>query len=195
MTRTTTCRLLATLAVLGIALGGCTASSIKFAPSAKTAAAATSVMSGSSGAAPIPAVRSTASLAPLPPGAASAYVALPQAGAGVEGLISEYASAYAVPESLVRRVVHRESKGNPGAKNGPYMGLMQIRTDTAQSMGYRGGSSGLLDARTNLQYGVKYLRGAYLVADGDEDRAMKLYASGYYYHAKAKGLLEETGLR
>lgn len=184
------------LAVIGIALGGCTASSIKFAPSAKTAAAATSVMSGATGAAPIPAVRSTASLGALPPGSAtSAYVALPQASAGVEGLISEYATAYAVPESLVRRVVHRESKGNPGARNGPYMGLMQIRTDTAQSMGYQGGSSGLLDARTNLQYGVKYLRGAYIVADGDEDRAMKLYASGYYYHAKARGLLEETGLR
>ncbi|MEJ2020369.1 MAG: lytic transglycosylase domain-containing protein, partial [Maritimibacter sp.] len=52
-----------------------------------------------------------------------------------------------------------------------------------------------LDADTNLKYGVKYLRGAYLVAGGDEDDAMKWYARGYYYEAKRLGLLEETGLR
>ena len=55
--------------------------------------------------------------------------------------------------------------------------------------------AGLLDAETNLKYGVKYLRGAYLVADGNHDAAVKWYSRGYYYEAKRKGLLEETGLR
>ena len=42
---------------------------------------------------------------------------------------------------------------------------------------------------------MKYLRGAWLVADGDRDEAVAWYARGYYYEAKRKGLLEETGLR
>ena len=62
-------------------------------------------------------------------------------------------------------------------------------------MGYRGTPEGLLDADTNLRYGVKYLRGAWMVANGSHDRAVKWYASGYYYEAKRRGLLEETGLR
>ena len=46
----------------------------------------------------------------------------------------------------------------------------------------------------NLQYGVKYLRGAYLVARGNKAKAMRWYARGYYYEAKRLGMLEETGL-
>ena len=32
-------------------------------------------------------------------------------------------------------------------------------------------------------------------SDGDADEAVGWYARGYYYEAKRKGLLEETGLR
>ena len=60
---------------------------------------------------------------------------------------------------------------------------------------YRGPPETLLDAETNLKYGVKYLRGAWLVAGGDPDAAIMWYARGYYYEAKRKGLLVETGLR
>jgi soluble lytic murein transglycosylase-like protein len=62
-------------------------------------------------------------------------------------------------------------------------------------MGFRGEPAQLLDPETNLRYGVRYLRGAWLVADGNPDRAVSWYARGYYYEAKRKGLLEETGLR
>jgi soluble lytic murein transglycosylase-like protein len=62
-------------------------------------------------------------------------------------------------------------------------------------MGFRGEPSDLLDADTNLKYGVKYLRGAWLVARGNHDRAVMWYSKGYYYEAKRMGLLEETGLR
>lgn len=115
--------------------------------------------------------------------------------AELDALIARYAGIYDVPERLVRRVVKRESNFNPTARNRIYWGLMQIRHDTAQTMGYRGPASGLLDAETNLKYAVKYLRGAYITADGNEDRAVRFYASGYYYDAKRKGLLRETGLR
>lgn len=113
----------------------------------------------------------------------------------MRALIRKYAKAHDIPESLLRRVVKRESGFNPAARNGPYYGLMQIRHETARTMGYRGPAEGLLDAETNLHYAGKYLRGAWIVANGSEDRAIRWYSNGYYYEAKRRGLLEETGLR
>ncbi len=113
----------------------------------------------------------------------------------VRRLISKYSRLYDIPPRLMHRVVQRESGYNPAARNGPYYGLMQIHPQTAATMGYRGRPKGLLDAETNLKYAGKYLRGAYLVADGDQDAAIGWYARGYYYEAKRLGLLEETGLR
>lgn len=112
------------------------------------------------------------------------------APSGLKKLIHRYAGLYGVPESLVHRVVHRESKYDPKAyhKNG-YWGLMQIKYSTAKSMGYEGPPEGLLDAETNLKYAIKYLRGAWLVADNQNDNAIRLYARGYYYDAKRKDML------
>jgi soluble lytic murein transglycosylase-like protein len=104
--------------------------------------------------------------------------------------IAHYAKLHSVPESLVHAQIRRESGYDPAARNGPYWGLMQIRYDTARSMGYRGDPTGLLDADTNLAYAVPYLANAYLVSGGDERRAMRLYASGYYFEAKRQGLLD-----
>lgn len=110
-------------------------------------------------------------------------------------LINRYADRYKVPRTLVHRVVQRESTYQSDARNGPYYGLMQILPATARSMGFRGQPTDLLDAETNLTYAVKYLRGAWLVSDGDEQEAVMWYARGYYYEAKRRGLLVETGLR
>ena len=109
--------------------------------------------------------------------------------------INYWAAQHQIPSSLLHRVVQRESGYNPAARNGPYYGLMQILPQTARTMGYRGAPAGLLDADTNLHYGGRYLRGAYLVADRNPDKAIQWYARGYYYEAKRKGLLKETGLR
>ena len=109
--------------------------------------------------------------------------------------IKSYARHYDVPVDLVQRVIKRESNHVPGARNGPYYGLMQIALPTARTMGYTGSAQGLLTADTNLKFGVKYLRGAWLLADGSYDQAVKWYSSGYYYEAKRRGMLDETGLR
>jgi len=110
-------------------------------------------------------------------------------------LINKYADLYEVPRPLVHRVVIRESTYRPWARNGPYWGLMQILPQTARTMGHRGPPEELLDAETNLKYAVKYLRGAWLLSDGDYDTAVGWYARGFYYEAKRRGMLEETGLR
>ena len=110
-------------------------------------------------------------------------------------LIEAAARENDVPVALVQRVIIRESSHRPGARNGPYYGLMQILPATARTMGFRGQPSDLLDAETNLRYAVRYLRGAWLLADGSHDRAVMWYARGYYYEAKRRGMLRETGLR
>ncbi|WP_299722515.1 transglycosylase SLT domain-containing protein [uncultured Tateyamaria sp.] len=99
-----------------------------------------------------------------------------------------------IPVALVQRVVIRESTHRPEARNGPYYGLMQILPATARSMGFRGQPNDLLDAETNLRYATRYLRGAWLVSDGDMDTAVMWYARGYYFEAKRRGLIAETGV-
>lgn len=113
----------------------------------------------------------------------------------MQRLIRKWAGIHGIPESLLHRAIQRESGYNPGARNGPYYGLMQIRPETARTMGYQGPPEGLLDAETNLHYAGKYLRGAWLVSRGNQDRAIMWYAKGYYYEAKRMGLLRETGLK
>ena len=109
-------------------------------------------------------------------------------------LINKYADLYEVPRPLVHRQVIRESTHRPWARSGPYYGLMQILPATARSMGFTGQANDLLDAETNLKYAVKYLRGAWLLADGSYDTAVKWYSQGYYFEAKRRGMLKETGL-
>lgn len=139
-------------------------------------------------------------LAALLPAAQAPEPSLPSsarpeaAGSGLDGLIAKYAAIYEVPETLVRRVIRRESNFRPQAYNSGNWGVMQIRHATARGMGYDGPAHGLLDAETNLKYAVKYLRGALMVARGDHDQADRLYQRGYYYDAKRMGLLQETGL-
>jgi soluble lytic murein transglycosylase-like protein len=174
---------------LALVVSGCTVAS--FAPGNRNEAAATAL----------------ASFAPTPEGHVPDAATVPAASSGLlayagtgpqgayDGLIAHYATAYDVPEALVRRVIVRESGYNAGARNGPYYGLMQISHATARGMGFSGEPSALLDAETNLRYAVRYLAGAYVTAGGNHDRAVQFYASGYYYDAKRLGLLDQSGLR
>lgn len=113
----------------------------------------------------------------------------------IRKLVNKYADHYQVPRPLVHRVIQRESDYRPKARNGPYFGMMQILPATARGMGFAGNDTDLLDAETNLHFAVKYLRGAWMVADGDMDKAVKWYASGYYYEARNRCLLVRTELR
>jgi len=109
------------------------------------------------------------------------------AGADYAGMVAAQASANGVPASLIHRVIMRESRYNPRAVSRGNYGLMQIRLGTARAMGYGGSAAGLLDAATNMTYAVRYLAGAYRAAGGNENRAVALYARGYYVEAKAQG--------
>ncbi len=109
--------------------------------------------------------------------------------------INYWSDHYELPRALVHRLARRESAHRPGARNGPYYGLLQILPATARTMGFRGTPKDLLDADVNLEFALKYLRGAWLLSDGDHATAIGWYARGYYYEAKRRGMLVETGLR
>jgi soluble lytic murein transglycosylase-like protein len=119
-------------------------------------------------------------LAATPAFAQKLHPASLDANGNLDALIARHAAANNVPEDLVRRVIKRESGGNPRVISAGNYGLMQIKLPTARSMGYAGTAAGLLDADTNMTYAVKYLAGAYRVANGDANRAVHYYAAGYY---------------
>ena len=108
-----------------------------------------------------------------------------QSRAQYESMVEAHASANNVPEALVHRVIVRESKYHPNlVGRGGTIGLMQIKLATARGLGYTGDASGLRNPYTNLAWGIKYLAGAYRAANSDHSRAVRYYASGYYYAAK-----------
>ena len=108
-----------------------------------------------------------------------------QSRAQYESMVATHASANNVPEALVHRVIVRESKYHPNlVGRGGTIGLMQIKLGTARGLGYTGDAAGLRNPDTNLAWGTKYLAGAYRAANGDHSRAVRYYASGYYYAAK-----------
>ncbi|KMW57856.1 Soluble lytic murein transglycosylase [Candidatus Rhodobacter oscarellae] len=110
-------------------------------------------------------------------------------------LVNKWADHYDIPCSLLHRVIQRESDYRAGARNGPYWGMMQILPETARGIGFQGANANLLDADTNLEWGTKYLRGAWLLSYGDEAAAVGWYARGYYYEARNRCMLVATALR
>jgi len=125
--------------------------------------------------------------------AMAALLASPHAAAQqraqFDALVLAHARANNVPEVLVHRVIVRESRYHPDlVGRGGTIGLMQIKLATARGLGYTGDAAGLRDPDTNLTYGVKYLAGAWRAANSDHARAMRFYASGYYYVAKRQRL-------
>lgn len=112
----------------------------------------------------------------------------------MRAMVNRAAAEHAIPPALLHRVIQRESDYRAHARNGPYWGLMQILPQTARTMGHRGPPEELLNPEVNLRYGGRYLRGAWIVSRGNMDRAVQWYARGYYYEARDRCLLVETGL-
>ena len=128
--------------------------------------------------------------APLPPGHELAGKTpadtRPDTNRGVEAasptlaaLIAKHAAAAGVPVGLAQAVVRIESRGNARASHAGALGLMQIKAGTARAAGFMGNASGLLDADTNLHFGMKVLADAFRGAGGDVCRALMKYQSGH----------------
>jgi soluble lytic murein transglycosylase-like protein len=76
----------------------------------------------------------------------------------VMAMIKSQAPSYGVPTWFALRIAKVESSYNPLArgKAGEY-GVFQLKCATARGVGFRGNCSGLLNASTNVRYGLKHL--------------------------------------
>jgi soluble lytic murein transglycosylase-like protein len=99
---------------------------------------------------------------------------LPAARQQVVALIKQMAPSYGVPTWFALRIAQVESGYNPRARGaaGEY-GVFQLKCATAKGIGYRGNCSGLMNATTNVRYGLKHLQLAVKSSRGN----LKLAAS------------------
>src|SRR5664279_2223891 len=111
-----------------------------------------------------------------------------------DGLVATHAKANGVPESLVHRIIVRESRYRADlVGRGGTIGLMQIKLATARGLGYTGDAAGLRDPDTNLSYGVKYLAGAYRA--GEIFDAITEIGIGIAQSRSVAGIAEAAGGR
>lgn len=96
----------------------------------------------------------------------------------LHSLVARHAAEQGVPASVGHAVVMLESRYRPKIVHRGNYGLMQIRYGTARAMGYRGGPGGLLNAETNLRYGMKYLARGWRASGGDLCRTIAHYQTG-----------------
>lgn len=109
---------------------------------------------------------------------AQAAAAAPEASnasqAQVVSLIKAMAPAQGVPTWFALRIAHVESNYNAHMRGsaGEY-GVFQMKCATAKDIGFRGNCGALLDARTNIQWGLRHLA----IAIGKSDGNLRLAAS------------------
>lgn len=90
------------------------------------------------------------------------------------------ARSQGLPEELALAVMEIESLFDPEARGGDgEVGLMQIMPATARMMGFRGSAEELFDPRTNIGLGVRYLTGAFRLAEGDLCTTVMKYRAGH----------------
>ena len=125
--------------------------------------------------------------------------------ASLDRLIERHAAEAGVPAPLAYAVVRVESRYNPKARGNGVYGLSQIKPATARSLGFSGPTSALLDADTNLTYGMKYLKGAWEKGGHDVcqtsmkykggHRATRMSASAQRYCSAVKAHMAEVSKR
>ena len=117
----------------------------------------------------------------------------------IKALIAQHAAANGVPLQLADAIVRIESRYNPRATNHGAMGLMQIKAQTARGVGFSGPARELLNADTNLRYGMKYLAQVFNMSGGNVCATVMRYQTGMAathlsaanraYCAKAKAIM------
>jgi soluble lytic murein transglycosylase-like protein len=84
--------------------------------------------------------------------------AAPRGREPVVAMIKAMAPRYGVPTWFALRIANIESGYNPRARGaaGEY-GVFQLKCATARGIGFRGNCASLLNASTNVQFGLKHL--------------------------------------
>ena len=97
----------------------------------------------------------------------------------VIAMIKARAPSYGVPTWFALRIAQIESGYNPNARGaaGEY-GVFQLKCATAKGLGFRGNCSGLLNASTNVNWGLKHLSLAVRASRGDLHLAASMHNGG-----------------
>ena len=97
----------------------------------------------------------------------------------VVGLIKDMAPRYGVPTWFALRIAKVESGYNPNTRGaaGEY-GVYQMKCATAKGIGFSGNCSQLLNASTNVQYGLKHLQMAMKLSGGNLKMAASKHNGG-----------------
>ena len=105
--------------------------------------------------------------------------AVPANRGPVIAMIKARAPSYGVPTWFALRIAQIESGYNPNARGaaGEY-GVYQLKCATAKGLGYRGGCGGLLNASTNVNYGLKHLSLAVHASHGNLHLAASMHNGG-----------------
>jgi soluble lytic murein transglycosylase-like protein len=103
----------------------------------------------------------------------------PAANDRVVGLIKGMAPKYGVPIWFALRIAKVESGYNPNIRGaaGEY-GVYQMKCATAKGIGFSGNCSQLLNASTNVQYGLKHLQMAMKLSNGNLRMAASKHNGG-----------------
>ena len=97
----------------------------------------------------------------------------------VVSLIKDMAPQYGVPTWFALRIAKVESGYNPNTRGaaGEY-GVYQMKCATAKGIGFSGNCSQLLNASTNVQYGLKHLQMAMKLSNGNLKMAASKHNGG-----------------
>jgi soluble lytic murein transglycosylase-like protein len=89
----------------------------------------------------------------------AAFAAVPKGRGHVVAMIKSQAPRYGVPTWFALRIARVESGYNPRARGAAgELGVFQMKCQTARGLGFRGNCGQLLNASTNIHYGLKHLQ-------------------------------------
>ena len=100
---------------------------------------------------------------------------VPEGKAAIFAMVTRSAIEHGLPPALAHGIVRVESGYRCDATHAGAIGIMQIKTATARSVGIAGG---LRSCSQGLEAGMRYLRQAYDLARGNPAYAATLYNRG-----------------
>jgi soluble lytic murein transglycosylase-like protein len=118
---------------------------------------------------------------------------VPRGRGNVVAMIKSMAPRYGVPTWFALRIAQVESGYNPRARGsaGEY-GVYQLKCATARGIGFRGNCGALLNASTNIQYGLKHLSLAMRSSRGNLRLAASKHNGGLGRRSMVRGYVNRV---
>ncbi len=123
----------------------------------------------------------------------AAAAGVPRGRGNVVAMITSMAPRYGVPTWFALRIAKIESGYNPRARGaaGEY-GVFQLKCATARGIGFRGNCGALLNASTNIQFGLKHLSLAVRSSRGNLKLAASKHNGGLGRKSMVRGYVNRV---